>query len=86
MSGGRWWVIAAAALAAAPATAQRAVPDNSPDSAERGALLGIRGFAFSGLAIVDVLGNLRGGLDRGVRVPIKLSGAAAYDGGNGWTG
>lgn len=73
-------------LIAAPAGAQRAVPDNSPDAAERGAMAGASGFAFSGVATLDIFGNFRGGLARGVRAPVKLAAAAAYDGGNGWTG
>ncbi len=82
--------IVAAALLAAPAALAAPAFDATPDAAEqaarRGAAQSERHWTISGLGTLDVLGNTRGGIARGTRGLAKLALAAAYDGGNGWTG
>ena len=77
-------------LATLPAHAVAAPFDATPDAAEqsarRGAALSEQHWTLSELATVDLLDNARGGIATGRRALAKLAVAAAYDGGNGWTG
>ncbi len=80
----------AAALFAASAALAAPTFDATPDAAEQAARRAAAGserhWVLSGLGTVDILGNARGGIRRGTRGLAELAVAAAYDGGNGWTG
>ena len=92
--------IAAAVASAAPAQTVPIIgplmgshvhllPDNSPDASDTAAEARKPGdppWRLSSVTNLDLLSNTSGGLARGTRLLAKVSLAAAYDAGGGWTG
>lgn len=67
----------------------RLVPDNTPDASDAAAeerKPGDPPWRLSSVTNLDLLSNAGGGLRRGTRLLAKVSLAAAYDAGGGWTG
>ena len=65
------------------------LPDNSPDASDTAAEARKPGdppWRLSSVTNLDLLANTSGGLRRGTRLLAKVSLAAAYDAGGGWTG
>ena len=65
------------------------LPDNTPDASDSAAEARKPGdppWRLSSAANLDLLSNTSGGLRRGTRLLAKVSLAAAYDAGGGWTG
>lgn len=97
-----WGTSLTCLLAATPAAAQtipllgqifapdvRLLPDNTPDASDTAAETRKPGdppWKLSSAVNLDLLSNASGGLRRGTRLLAKVSLAASYDAGGGWTG